>query len=1342
MPREKGKEGINTSVTTSTFIQPSEFEVCSEELSHALGEKIKASVIKSEQADKPEEDIFSEMQRALLKESSPISPAFVRGLKRHPSDYIIYETESVESTGKGLKGKFQGILRRRRESKKQQEQTNGTNRRKKSFLRRRKKHNPPSVNKQDEQTSKFVSSESRFCVTPLETRIKSLREQRERHNKVAIVAGPLGYFIAYYEDLLRNFSNASESERLSMLEKPYSTILYIDEKGFKLTNEVVSPLFLDERLSEKQKARLAKKQPTEKVMKPEEDTEETIQTRQSSASKYGTHYVVYVSGETEQEGGCYLKRLPEGPATEFTIKVLEEAITKRTSKINIKIIIAQTGEKIVVVSASDEVPGVNFEHWLSENETADINIDNFSLRFLLDLLTIPRDNKADNNILQGTTLYSIDAGEGLGAPILKNHDRKGKTTGPTHFMSLKSVIFCMDKLMNQPVSLEVKDFILSQTPEQIVIMVLKKLLQQDKVYEPIIKLLGETQLKDFIPLKVHPGTFPKLANKIRTLKRIFSEQSNAKITHQQVLEILMPVVAEYYKHMRHKHENAFETIQAIYSYKAGNIEEVLDAGESIDESLWEKLEKYNLTRREEHKSCTQTVKKACCEFFREIDFGDKTPQQQNELLTDIISSFTFIPELTLKDCEVIDDRALGRLVSSLKKLKSFTLKGENRVTVSGLISAFDRRRECKIILHDIEKFTASELTRLAKFFGEQLTIAIDGEEYPVKNKSARLLRVALMKRDNSLIKFALKWGFPLYQDRFNIREEKRENPLHIVAKQKDRHKLFELLLKLGAPLYDSDGQGLSVFDWVVDEENNQEITKRDRQFMVAALLRHGAYLRRPFLLHRDDDKEARAKKVIDYGVLAHEQDYQDEALRQGLIKFMLDMKKFDKKVFSIFFMSGDEALRKESSVDLSGNYRFEETFIEALEYIKHVNLVGCRGITKKHLEGLSAARVKNIDLSLLQIVEAGLIDFKSELPENIFPLKVGNLTINLTKIMLTGREIDEMALTNLCRILTSKGVAESLTHFELSGANLEKASALLELGKLIRSLSHIKNIHTLILDNNRLYNNHIGDLARGSGLRNLSYISLQNNKISGKEPKVEDDFVALATFIKKCDHLKKVRLGGNPLGDKGCQMIIEALKNNKSELELIALTTVNAGLNGIKALVECVRAKPTLVQCHFRDNGKEVGNELASKLAKTEQALKIAIQRNIDAKRKPFFREMDRILPDPLSPRSKDKEVEGRGRERQRRQTEPAHFFVASSSGSSSGSSSESSDEEGAAPSVWKRARQTSSQRNRRSITGPPKFTLTSRKGPGIFKSTHKQHAQAKRPSISKPLIRSSNKPG
>jgi hypothetical protein len=201
-----------------------------------------------------------------------------------------------------------------------------------------------------------------------------------------------------------------------------------------------------------------------------------------------------------------------------------------------------------------------------------IELENFSAHIIGNLVTNPEDNKADNYVikiyhdakgnLEKFKLCCIDNDKAFVDSIVQYQGR--------HYTQLKSIIYAIDELMQQPVAAAIKTKLLQAEPLALVITWLSRMLAQQRRYDYLrndnhsygqviaAELFNELKLNK----QIVPGFAKRLLQRLLDLQQLLRQGS---ITHWKLFEQLEPLLSRHYQVLHEKQHSAHGVISMLYN---------------------------------------------------------------------------------------------------------------------------------------------------------------------------------------------------------------------------------------------------------------------------------------------------------------------------------------------------------------------------------------------------------------------------------------------------------------------------------------------------------------------------------------------------------------------------------------------------------------------------------------------------------------------------------------------------------------------------------------------------------------------------------------------------------
>ncbi len=254
-----------------------------------------------------------------------------------------------------------------------------------------------------------------------------------------------------------------------------------------------------------------------------------------------------------------------------------------------------------VLQASHHVPGVSLDEFIENQEKgATFNLDSFSEQVVLNLLTLQADFKPDNLMVtqNPALLVGIDNDVAFAGPLQKTgvFKKEGKADREfKHLVSIKNILFLLPA-MSKPVSKKVIKAITDLDADLCIFQWLELLRYQEQRYNAFkdnFFLTSDYAKEPFLSDHLYtealglPITFSfemiqEMRTNIKKLQKYVASHKGA--THFQLLNLLYPIVAKYYKEHINK-DNVIETFfKAIYQKGADKkvyIEDCVDLDELI-----------------------------------------------------------------------------------------------------------------------------------------------------------------------------------------------------------------------------------------------------------------------------------------------------------------------------------------------------------------------------------------------------------------------------------------------------------------------------------------------------------------------------------------------------------------------------------------------------------------------------------------------------------------------------------------------------------------------------------------------------------------------------------------
>ena len=846
---------------------------------------------------------------------------------------------------------------------------------------------------------------------------------------------------------------------------------------------------------------------------------------------FGMHDVV-------QMNHTHYKISPTAPGIEYAVHALSQLFTGQGLAATELFMVTQAGaletrrstkKTAIAVLASKTVTGQSFRD-LVEKHPQDVSlIDpyNYSLQYILALLTQTVDGKADNYIAKvqydhrGQFLHyelvGIDNDEAFSEPIFA-------TRSGNHALMLKSILFCLPQRKHS-IDLVLRKQLLEQDPARIVIRWLKLLQRYNQPYETAFEQGAhrETLKSIGLPLRL----VPQMA--IGLYQRLCMIQSKLKVdpllTHEALLRDCYPLVGRYYDYVCDESKGDF--------ILAG---ELLYGGKFFEELTLTDAEKNALsgmTQWSNHyvKQRTQSILLAAQEWIEALDFSVLAPSLQQRILTQFVSDFPEISRLTLKGCTVLGASQLGDMAFIFRQLERLTLVNCGRINVQGIKALLTRFPKLSLTLQGYEALEAHELLAIAEYCTHFYLVLPNGSMHWVSPKNAALLPEALQQNDILLLTFLLLAGFHLAQ------ADRRYSPLQEAITQKNVHLVQELIR------YRSDVNQLVKKVSPLDKAYTllKALPSQTDPTCTALLEIMG------MLLEAGAIECSNPKPVLDLGLTLYRSP-RFAHLAERLMTFALCHNQLTPLLVSLLVSNQTTLL--DWSRQTHVGYQLTDAVLQALfvqaPNLQTLNLSGCKGVETAHLQRCVTLGVKKI-----------ILDFDQVLATKVLTDTVLDLAFRKAGVQL---------VINAIQLNGNKMVQ---AHFDL----------------MLRALTHPNNaVKQLEITNSFLTEEQVRNLAKALlGFASLQHFILRGTGIGKKQVGLVPEFYNLITALKK-HPLEELVLESNEIDASRIDALRQLLENHPS-LKVFSLFGNPIGDEGIRRLAKPLR----LHRCLEKLNLNQVG---------------------------------------------------------------------------------------------------------------------------------------------------------
>ena len=840
-------------------------------------------------------------------------------------------------------------------------------------------------------------------------------------------------------------------------------------------------------------------------------------------NEHGLHDVIQINR-------VHYKINPTAPGIEYAVHALGELFTGQASTPTELLIVEQstvneqneTEVQFLPVIASQTVSGTLFHDLIEQDPTTAQKIDShsFSLRFVLDLLTCPTDEKPSNSIaipqfneqgeLINHVLVSIDSDEAFAEPICAT--KGGVASQIKHLLTLKTFIFCLSQ-MDDPIDIVLRRQLLKLHPVTLVLDWLQLLKQHNETFEKgnittqhLKKVFSEVGL----PQQLVPKTAVKLYRifcQIQTLLR-----DHPELTHKELLEKCYPLVKIYYDYvLQESHGDLTKAMDLIYR---GNFFEDL----TLSEAQRTELNKFSNTISAYKNKREQSITQAIEEFCETLDFGQFDIETQQSILKELIIAFPDITHLTLKRCDALNDATLEEMSKHFKHLTHITLHHCRMFTAKGIHALLQRLPTLEITIEDFDTLKPHDLLTISRFCPRFFLILSNKTQW-INHKNEFLLPFALEKNDINLTTFLLLAGFHL------TKEKPTYSPLHNAIEQRNASLVKELI-----SYYSNTNQyigQLSPLDKAYQLLGTTSSAKSIQQLylIIAFLLEAGAVA-----LEGGAAGSASAKAILEIGRKSWEAQFPSEdksKLAKALINFALTHKQLNAELVNKLVDINDDIIDWSHPSPLRSDYQVSDETFKALftriksatKPIQILNLSNCPGITQQHIQICSQLNIKTLILDFQQAIETGLI--KEPTLSNL--LKSKGIQVQINAIELIGKTAVEKHFDEMIQVLSQP--ENNVKRLEITNCALSK-DQIQRLSHAISQQSQIKRVvlHAVGLRKETTF---FPMLMAGLDSSALIELCLDQNDL------IAQDMIILVGWLKYHPELMELSLYGNPLGDGG-----------------------------------------------------------------------------------------------------------------------------------------------------------------------------------------------------------------
>lgn len=854
---------------------------------------------------------------------------------------------------------------------------------------------------------------------------------------------------------------------------------------------------------------------------------------------YGGHKVVYMAG-------VYYKINPEMPGIEYAVCSLNHIITGQGVAPTELLIFEKSDGSRLPVLASKSVVGINLNSLMLDGSANFVIEDyNFSSQVIMALLVRPWDGKPDNFMAKPVThcqygnaveLVSVDNDLAYRDMLLAGKRNCSDET-QDYTSGLRSIVLCFPQ-MDAPIEPRFRAEFLRQHPVKIVMQWLGSLLLKQREYMRYRELFSAEELNQLhIYLRLEPGTAILLYHDLLRVQNIL--RARPSITHQELFAEFCPLLAAWYARARTAHRDLFSVYQQICAYKTREeIRSILGP----DSGLVIQLDNCNRTQREFEDALlfTQNIRDACVEFINSLDFQNLDRDLQQYVLHQIIINFPFIENLTLRNCQILDDENLELLSRHLPELQELCLINCISVNGDGLSALVLAKPGIRIILDNFAHITAYHLLHVMRHC-KYLSLRMGEHFYNVSKFSLELFYRAQELGQQNLIDCLL-----MYDEQF------LQEGLYQAVRQGYENQVRHLL-ECGAVITGCDRQGRYILDYVLAEAIKPGVddNKVGHYWHISALLlAHGAIgCRNPneFLLFMLPFLEPCKMQYPD--------------LPRQLLLFACNYNILDSSNVGVFIdydvYELDLSCPPGSVRNLIINARLIEGLAIACPNLRQLNICGC-GFNEPANLAASFSRFASLErllLSYTQARELGLVT----VTDNTIEVHLSNqrgVDCQIINMDLGGNKLSLKFVAVLANFLQHN---ITVRHLDLYKCDLDAEKMALLGNALVNNAANPGCcLEILDLNGNSLTVAGMQLLEAALGSHpSVTFLNLNNCNIDEKGAEY------IGRILKTNNVLRKLSLQNNPLGGRGAEFIADGLTGRNTEPFYSALEELDVNETGI-----------------------------------------------------------------------------------------------------------------------------------------------------------------------------------
>lgn len=438
-----------------------------------------------------------------------------------------------------------------------------------------------------------------------------------------------------------------------------------------------------------------------------------------------------------------------------------------------------------------------------------ISLASFTQGFIFDLLSLPREARADHFQVSGGEIRTTNHGDRFRPPI-----ERGR-------VACRSARFLLDPLMSLPLAPSYCDRLLGLDGGLVLIEWVASLVSYNESSRQLKRshLLLKSELDQLsLPLTLSSSLLSYIHSTLLEIQRTLRNRKGEAITHWELLNHLHPSLYRVYKCLTERYPG--RPLEAQKQLFSGFLK--LDHFD-----IASPLELSAQTISEGELPPDQALQHWLASLFKDCD-----KKQQEKIIEQLFLSFPKLNHLHLAHLR-LDESIFIKLIQKAQNLQSLTLEKSETITIEPLLIILSHSPRLSLTITESSQFSSDSIRELIEFAWElkrPLFFSIGGKSYPIQQASLdEPFKKALLHHCFQFTRALVSSGASLAStDLFEtvIAQGSREvlfelaylntplnqliegNTLLHLAVREDRADLVEALFDLGTPIREPNPIGL------------------------------------------------------------------------------------------------------------------------------------------------------------------------------------------------------------------------------------------------------------------------------------------------------------------------------------------------------------------------------------------------------------------------------------------------------------------------------------------------------------------------------------------------------